>query len=314
MKGGTSPCPSATRGAPLAQGPREVDRPVRPICAPLLLPPLIGVGVFLDNLALTTTRETVLATDAEVAASRRPTVRSRPQSSWQPDTRASIRGPAEHVAENSRVRIGVWNLQGRWEERHLAHLDEMRCDIVLLTEVSERVEIPGMHLHPTTGLMAAKRRWAAVATRSSAIGLNDPHGATAMVEVDGLRVCSSILPWRSCGTRHPWVGSTTAAKTAAAVTSIETARPTVWGGDWNHAMAGREWSGSQGGRRSIRAAVDHLGLHVATSACPHQIDDLLSIDHIAIPETWRVLGVEHRPAFAAGSRLSDHDAYVVEVA
>lgn len=134
-----------------------------------------------------------------------------------------------------------------------------------------------------------------------------------MVEIDGLRVCSSILPWRSCGIRDPWTGSTTAEKTESAVASIEAAAPTVWGGDWNHAMSGREWSGSQQGRRAILEAVDRLGLQLPTASAPHQIDGLWSIDHIAVPAFWTVLGLEHHPARVNGARISDHDAYVIEV-
>lgn len=211
------------------------------------------------------------------------------------------------------VRIGVWNLQGRWDERHRAQLEVMRCDVLLLTEVSERVTIRGMEFHRTAGLMAAHRRWAAVASRRQFTALDDPHGATAMVEIDGLRLCSSILPWRSCGTGDPWSGSTTTEKTAAAVAALEVAAPTVWGGDWNHAMSGREWSGSQGGRRHILDVVDRLGLQVPTASAPHQIHGLLSIDHIAVPVTWAVAGVEHHRAVISGARMSDHDAYVIEV-
>jgi hypothetical protein len=211
------------------------------------------------------------------------------------------------------MRIGVWNLQGRWDGRHCQQIQAMSCDVVLLTEVSERVVIPGMELHRTAATIAPRRRWAAVAARKQVRGLADPHGATAMAEIDGLRVCSSILPWRSCGTREPWKGTTTAEKTAAAVADIEAAAPTAWGGDWNHAMSGREWSGSQGGRRSIVEAVDRLGLQIPTARAPHQIDGLLSIDHIAIPAAWATSEVEHHSAVLGGARISDHDAYVIEV-
>lgn len=105
------------------------------------------------------------------------------------------------------------------------------------------------------------------------------------------RGCSSILPWRSCGIRDPWTGSTTAEKTESAIASIEAVAPTVWGGDWNHAMSGREWSGSQQGRRAILEAVDRLGLQFPTASAPHQIDELWSIDHIAVPAFWTVLGL-----------------------
>lgn len=211
------------------------------------------------------------------------------------------------------VRIGSWNLQGRWDERHHGLLEAMRCDVLLLTEVSEKVAIPGMEMHKTTGVMAPRRRWSAVASRRRLQALDDPHGASAMAEIDGIRFCSSVLPWRSCGTREPWTGSTTEQKTTGAVARIEAAAPVVWGGDWNHAMSGREWSGSLAGRRCIVDAVDRLGLQIPTAAAPHQIDGLLSIDHIAIPRTWTVLSVEHYSAFDNCARLSDHDAYVIEV-
>lgn len=189
----------------------------------------------------------------------------------------------------------------------------MRCDVLLLTEVSERVHLPGMELHATSMLMVPRRRWAAVACHHPLRALADPHGATAMAEIDGLRVCSSILPWRSCGSHEPWAGWTTGEKTGSATAPIERAAPAVWGGDWNHAMSGREWSGSQEGRRLILDTLDRLGLQVPTASAPHQIEGLSSIDHIAIPVSWSVLDIEHHPAYTGSAQISDHDAYVIEV-
>lgn len=211
------------------------------------------------------------------------------------------------------MRIGTWNLQGRWDDRHLTRIVEMDCDVLLLTEVSERVEVPTYQLHSGSLTMAPRRRWAAVATRGPSSPMADPHGASAMVELAGLRICSSILPWRSCGTRPPWIGSTTAEKTESSVVDIRASMPTVWGGDWNHALSGREWSGSVKGRSAILKALDELELQVPTANLPHQIPELLSIDHIAIPISWTVRAVEHHRAFDGDLRISDHDAYVVDV-
>lgn len=213
--------------------------------------------------------------------------------------------------ETAPVRIGTWNLEGRWDARHLDLMQTMDCDVLLLTEVSEHVDVPGYDLHLGRQMMAPRRRWAAVASRLSMSAEPDPHGASAMVELEGLRVCSSILPWRSCGNRDPWVGVTTAEKTAAAVAAVETSAPSVWGGDWNHALSGREWTGSAAGRRSVLGAVERLDLHVPTASSPHQIADLLSIDHIAVPLSWVVSGTERHRAFVGDTRISDHDAYVV---
>lgn len=211
------------------------------------------------------------------------------------------------------MRIGTWNLAGRWDARHLDLIETLDCDVLLLTEVSERLDLPGYGLHLSQSLMAPKRRWAAVATRLAMVPRPDPHGASALVELDGMRVCSSILPWRSCGSRGPWVGSNTSERTSAAVSAVEANAPSIWGGDWNHAMAGREFAGSVAGRRVLCDAVERLGLQVPTSALPHQIDGLLSIDHIAVPTSWVVASAERHRAFAGTTRISDHDAYVVGV-
>ncbi len=109
------------------------------------------------------------------------------------------------------------------------------------------------------------------------------------------------------------MGATTAEKTSAAVSAVEAGAPEVWGGDWNHALSGREWTGSVAGRRSLLEAVERLGLQVPTAAMPHQIDGLLSIDHVAVPGTWLVAGTERHRARAGETCISDHDAYVVEV-
>lgn len=209
------------------------------------------------------------------------------------------------------MRIGTWNLAGRWDSRHLDLIRAMDCDVLLLTEVSERVDMPGYVLHLGQQSMATKRRWAAVASRFSLIPKPDPHGASTMAEVEGLRFCSSILPWRSCGSSLPWSGATTAEKTSAAVSSVEASAPDVWGGDWNHALSGREWSGSVAGRQSLLDAVDRLGLRVPTAALPHQIEGLLSIDHIAVPRSWRISDAERFRAFVGDVRISDHDAYAL---
>lgn len=63
------------------------------------------------------------------------------------------------------MRIGTWNLQGRWDARHLELIEAMDCDVLLLTEVSERLDMPGYDLHLGRTLMASKRPWAAVASR-----------------------------------------------------------------------------------------------------------------------------------------------------
>jgi hypothetical protein len=214
------------------------------------------------------------------------------------------------------LRIGTWNLAGRWSDEHLAFLLAMDCDVVLLTEVSERVEVPGHALHLSEHLMTLGRRWAGVLVRGADLDpLPDPHPTSAMATSDGWTFCSSILPWRSCGKGKPWVGARHVDKTSATVAVLLASLPTrelVWGGDWNHALTGREYAGSIGGRSHVAKAVQRLGLQVATADLGHQIPALLTIDHIAVPTGSRVLRTDQLSA-AGPPRLSDHDAYVVEL-
>jgi hypothetical protein len=84
----------------------------------------------------------------------------------------------------------------------------------------------------------------------------------------------------------------------------------VWGGDRNQSLDGRESAGSLGGRQHLLAAIDKLGLQVATTNLPHRLDGLLSIDHIGVGVERLVTGVEHLSAVG----LSDHDCYVVDLA
>lgn len=130
------------------------------------------------------------------------------------------------------VRIGTWNLAGRWSDDHHAFVNALRCDVLLLTEVSDRVDLPGMIGHVGELQIARRRYWAGIWSRHPMTPLPDPHGASAMAEILGYRFYSSILPWRSCSSREPWLGSNTAERTINAVDAIREAAPDIWGGDW----------------------------------------------------------------------------------
>ncbi|MCY4726822.1 hypothetical protein NYO98_11090 [Nocardioides sp. STR2] len=213
------------------------------------------------------------------------------------------------------MRIGTWNLAGRWSDDHRRLLLEADCDVWLLTEVNERTSLPGFAVHLSAAPMAARRRWAAVASRLPMVSSPDPHPASAAAQVGATTYVSSVLPWRSARSGPVWVGERHADKTAHAVDDLllrlRAAPSLVWGGDWNHALTGKEHAGSKAGRDAITGALDELGLVVPTTYLPHAIEGLLSIDHVAVPagsaaSTWRVV------ARRGGKRLSDHDAYVVD--
>ena len=100
------------------------------------------------------------------------------------------------------MRIGTWNLAGRWSPEHEQLIRSQDADVWLLTEVSERLHVEDYDLHLTEALMAANRRWAGVLARTD-LGLaplTDPHPASALANIEGWTYCSSILPWKGCGT------------------------------------------------------------------------------------------------------------------
>ncbi len=211
------------------------------------------------------------------------------------------------------MKIGTWNLAGRWDSEHLEFMQGADCDVWLLTEVNERVELDGFERHLSAGLMAARRRWAGIFSRQPLDGLPDPHLASAAATVDGITYCASILPWRSCGGAPTWLGHNHAEKTEIAVAQLVRALPTralVWGGDWNHALSGTEFAGSEGGREHVLNAVTKLALQVPTRDLPHRLDGCLSIDHIAVPAE----SVVTRAMRLVAKGLSDHDCYTVDVA
>ena len=88
----------------------------------------------------------------------------------------------------------------------------------------------------------------------------------------------------------------------------------VWGGDWNHALAGPEYAGSKAGRAHIHRALTDLRLQVPTAKLANRLPGLLTIDHIGVPESCEVVDARQVDASAGGCRLSDHDMYVVEIA
>ena len=107
-------------------------------------------------------------------------------------------------------------------------------------------------------------------------------------------------------------------KTARAVEQLMQSLQTgllIWGGDWNHAMTGPEHVGSLGGRSAIKQALASRRLQLATQDCPHREPGLHTIDHIAIPRDARLLDATRVIGqSASGERLSDHDAYIIEIA
>lgn len=210
------------------------------------------------------------------------------------------------------MRIGTWNLDGKWTSAHERLVVAAACEVWLLTEVADRTALPDYHRHLTQSEMLTGKRWAGIFSSGKMLPLPDPHFASAMAQVGDLTFCCSILPWRSA-VGPLWTGASQGERTQIAVTALLESLPKaglVWGGDWNHALVGVETTGCAPGQRTILTAVDTLGLSVPTQGLPGRRDAQLAIDHIAVSNRTTVVSVERHPA---GERLSDHDAYVVEI-
>ena len=215
------------------------------------------------------------------------------------------------------MRIGTWNLDGRWSTNHFQFIDNEACDIWLLTEVPKALILDGGTLHASEPMTKTKA-WAAVWSKGNAVPSPSPHPAAAMAVLDGVLLCSCVLPWRSA--RPWWPAEDTgdvAAMTTAALGRLRTRLlaaqgSVVWGGDWNHALHAREVAGTNHGRSEIEKLRLKLQLQIPTEHLPHAKPGLLSIDHIAVPLAWHVADCRRVVAAAAGKRLSDHDAYIVE--
>lgn len=208
-----------------------------------------------------------------------------------------------------RMRIATWNLAGKWSANHMSLLTSLDCEVVLLTELPRNATLSGYELTFSEADMQPGRAWAGIGSRNGLAPLTDPHPASAMALVRGIRICSSVLPWRGARPYPAFTGTSVAQMTVNAVGDLIQARPAIWGGDWNHSLAGREYVGSLSGRTAIRSALTELGLQVPTAGLRARNDGQLSIDHIAVPETALVVAHSVR----VPRRLSDHDAYVVEI-
>lgn len=211
------------------------------------------------------------------------------------------------------MRIGTFNLDGKWSSAHRDFLEGEHCDVWLLTEVHVDTSIPGMRGHRTRELMGPTKSWAAVFTSVDVETRDDPHPASAAVRLDEVSFVSSILPWRSCG--PAWEGATLGEKMQFALSTL---RPhidgqTVWGGDWNQALKGSDHVGSLSGRAEVVAVIEAAGLSVPTADLSSAVADHPAIDHIAVPRSWDVTAAYRVPAERDGRRLSDHDAYVISV-
>lgn len=227
------------------------------------------------------------------------------------------------------LRIGTWNLNTKKATpRQIAlRLDQTRfmekqdCDIWLLTEVPRSFEMqPGTVTFSQAMGGAADKAFAAVWGRTGAAELPEIHAAAAFAKVGDLRVCSCVLPWHAAPSQSWPVKGDLATIIDEAISGLRDGlsdglEDLVWGGDWNQALEGTDHVGTAAGRSAVLALLKTLDLTAPTTGLDkHTVKgEHRSIDHIAVRNHWKA-GVATRViAENAGGRLSDHDAYILEV-
>lgn len=212
------------------------------------------------------------------------------------------------------MRIGTWNLEGKWTPRHQQVLIELDCDVLLLTENHACVNLTGYHRQVSSAMMGPTKHWAGIFSRSPMRRRPESHPASVSVETQGITVTCSVLPWPMCGNQAPWQGIKPTDRMTRAVEQVAVSlagRPfKVWGGDWNQPLLGDLRGFSRASQVVITDAVNGLGMTVPTTDLSAQNPEQKSIDHIAVPRDWPVLAAGAHPVPRA---LSDHNAYWVEV-
>jgi hypothetical protein len=213
--------------------------------------------------------------------------------------------------KDEHMRIGTWNLDAGRSAEHLRVIDELNCDIWLLTEVPGTLMLDSGSAATSTERMARGQYFALAWSRASGRAIDISSPATAAIEAGGVSYYSSVLPWRTCGPDWAWEGGDQASRTVDTLESLNTVfgGNTVWGGDWNQTMTGPNYGGTRIGRAAIDELLTRHDMALPTRDLPHRQPGMTAIDHIAVPRRWRILNAERIPV---PKRLSDHDAYVVE--
>lgn len=83
------------------------------------------------------------------------------------------------------MRIGTWDLEGRWTPEHGDVLLQQECDLWLLTEVAAGTRLPGYAAVTTEADMLPGKAWAAVLSRRALTPGGDFNHALEGPEVAG---------------------------------------------------------------------------------------------------------------------------------
>jgi len=160
--------------------------------------------------------------------------------------------------------------------------------------------------------MGRDKHWAAVAYNGVMDPIDDPYPASAAALIDGIFVCTSVLPWPLAQEDWPWGPTEHQLRMEMNLDHLVAAmknNAVIWGGDWNQPLTGNLAGFTRAAQASILGVVDRLSLQVPTASQPSRHRAQQSIDHVAVPQSWTVRAAGH---VAVESSLSDHDAYWVD--
>lgn len=220
--------------------------------------------------------------------------------------------------------VATWNLaqrspHGEYGRLQRDVLTELGADVLLLTEVRADFSLPGYHLQRSEPRALAKRpmSWCAIATSEPIEQVpTDTPGFTAGWSAQlGWALACSVLPWRGAGDHWPGdPGQPLAERFAQTLQShvdqLPTARPLLWGGDFNQALTGPEGAGTRDGRVLLRRVTAELGLSSPTTALESLAAPHKAIDHVFVPDpTTRA--ERQVPLTSTGRPASDHPLYVL---
>jgi hypothetical protein len=236
------------------------------------------------------------------------------------------------------MRIGTWNVEyaagGEKNDRRLRRLREMDCDLWVLTETHDDLDLGhGYHAVSTTHRVTGRAgaRWTSIWSRfpiMKAVLVEDSNRTVAaLIEspLGPLVVYGTVLPWHTDlgpkGNAEAWSEHhRIVPRQGQEWATLRAAYPQaalVVAGDFNMNLGGRHHYGTAAGREMLRA-----GLRGAALVCITETERVpvglshAPIDHICLSEQ---LAPQARVAEAwEGTdaervRLSDHIGLVVEI-
>jgi Endonuclease/Exonuclease/phosphatase family len=237
--------------------------------------------------------------------------------------------PERDLDPSKGLRIGTWNLdrdRPLWRQPHQADHVRNQADLWLLTEVPASWQF-GTANSSFSGSRPGEddQYWSTIICRWHVEPIDTTHPSLAMARIDHpaepFLVAASVFPWRGAAEFWPTGDGDTFAERcvntleahSAEICEARCGLPVVWGGDFNQALSGRDYVGSDAGREALSRAFKHIGSRAVTIESDGQVTPHQSIDHIAVPKAWRSEDVEVQRPQSDGRFLSDHPSYVVAV-